>query len=123
MIIEEVRNIETDDVGRFAWSGLARYHNIGFTASMIDKIHNLNGSHSQNVKKQAAQIRHCLIQANEYRIAAKSVSLSTRPLLYYYSCMSLALAQILFKGSGNFSLDKTRGKTLTTGFCLRARIL
>lgn len=72
--------------------------------------HKILEKHRGNVVKQATQIRQCLIQAREYKDAADVTSLATRPLLLYYSLMSLALAQILFKGSGVDSLDAARGE-------------
>lgn len=85
----------------------------------IQKQHNPPSSQHHNVQKQAQQIRHCLIQAQEYRDAAKFVSLATKPLLLYYSIMSLALAEILIKSDGNGSLDKARGEHAHHGLTLR----
>ena len=61
-----------------------------------------------NAKKQAEQLRYCLTQAKEYYDAALSVSLATRPVLMYYSMMSLALSEILMKQDGRCSLDMAR---------------
>jgi hypothetical protein len=61
-----------------------------------------------NVRKQATQIRQCLIQAREYYDAATAVTLATKPVLLYYSVMSLALAEILLKQDGASSLDRAR---------------
>lgn len=119
MIVDRVRAIETDDVARFAWAGLARFHNVEYTARAIDQLHSLRGKQSGNVKKQALQIRYCLIQAYEYRKAAQVVGLSTKPLLYYYSAMSLALAEVLMKGSGDYSLDRARGKNAHHGLTFK----
>jgi hypothetical protein len=62
----------------------------------------------QDVHKQETQLRYCLIQANEYFAAANSVTLVTKPVLLYYSIMSLVLAEILFKQDGMSSLDEAR---------------
>jgi hypothetical protein len=56
------------------------------------------------------QIRYCLMQAEEYRTAANSVGLATKPNLLYYSTMSLALAELLLKHDGRYSLDRAREK-------------
>lgn len=98
------------DLNRFAWSGLRRFHHVPSVAERIMKKHNVPKNHQNNVVKQANQIRHCLIQAQEYKEAASVTSLATRPLLLYYSLMSLALAQILYKGTGATSLDAARGE-------------
>jgi len=84
-------------------------------------IHSVPTKHRENVRKQAAQIRYCLIQAREYFAAAATVTLATKPNLLYYGTMSLALAEILFKQTGDSSLDKARaenrhhGLTMTMG--------
>lgn len=119
VLINKSRIIDTDDQARFAWAGLARYHNVSYTVNALDKLHNLRGSHRANILKQAEQIRYCLIQALEYRKAAEVVGLSTKPLLYYYSAMSLALAQNLMKGTGDVSLDRARGKNAHHGLTLK----
>lgn len=119
MLISRARTIDINDQGRFAWSALAKYQNVGHAVTAIDKLHQLNGSGRKNVVKQAEQIRYCLVQAFEYKRAAEVVGLSTRPLLYYYSAMSLALAQILMKGSGDVSLDRARGKNAHHGLTLK----
>lgn len=75
--------------------------------------------HARNVRKQAEQIRYCLIQAAEYFAAAETVSLATKPLLLYYGTMSLALAEILFKQDGGSSLDIARGQNAHHGLTLR----
>src|SRR5262249_11581118 len=59
-------------------------------------------------KRQATQIRHCLAQAREYYRAAEIVTLAVKPLLLYYAAMSLALAEVLLKQTGDASLDRAR---------------
>jgi hypothetical protein len=71
-------------------------------------IHSLASSDASNAKKQAKQIAACVRQAEEYFRAARAVSIVTRPLLLYYGCSALASAQILWKGTGDVSLDKMR---------------
>ena len=93
---------------RTAWSGLRRFHHVPAVAEMLQDIHKVPEKHRKNLVKQASQIRQCLIQGREYRDAAAVASLATKPVLLYYSIMSLALAQILFKGSGQDSLDMAR---------------
>jgi hypothetical protein len=73
-----------------------------------------------HVRKQAQQLRYCLIQAREYFSAAGSVSIATKPNLLYYGTMSLALAEILFKQSGDSSLDKARSEHRHHGLSMRA---
>jgi len=92
----------------FAWSELRKFQNIEFTERCIFRLHKLDRRWAQNVRKQAIQIRQCLLQAEEYHTASKSVSLATKPVLLYYSILSLALAEILMKQSGASSLDKMR---------------
>ena len=102
------RTIPFSDVGRFAWSELKRFHNVQFVIDQLAAQY--PDASTNNLRKQATQIRYCLIQAREYADAANAVSLATKPNLLYYSIMSLALAEILFKQDGLSSLDKAREK-------------
>jgi hypothetical protein len=61
-----------------------------------------------------------MIQAREYFAAANSVSTATKPNLLYYGAMSLALAEILFKQSGQSSLDKARDDNRHHGLSMTA---
>jgi hypothetical protein len=121
MIISSVALVADGDVSRYAWSHLRRFQNVPFVAKTISQLQALPSKEKSNVKKQAEQIRACLQQAEEYFEAAQAVSLVTRPNLLYYSVMSLALAEILMKQSGESSLDKARaehrhhGLSLTVG--------
>lgn len=54
--------------------------------------HSVPKDQRPNVLKQATKIRYCLLQAKEYRDAAEGASLATKPLLLYYSVMSLAFS-------------------------------
>lgn len=82
--------------------------------------HHVSEKQRINVTKQASQIRFCLTQAREYREASQAVSLSTKPVLLYYSIMSLALAQILMNGDGRSSLDQARGEHAHHGLVFSA---
>lgn len=108
MLVEKATKVSEGDVSSFAWSGLRVFRNVEHTAAAILAAHNLGANDIKNVRKQANQIRHCLIQAEEYARAAETVTSATRPTLQYYSLVSLATAEILFKGTGDISLDKAR---------------
>lgn len=72
------------------------------------EIHCIEEKHHKNTKKQAEQIKFFLSQAKEYFDASRVVTLVTRPVLLYYSAMCLATAEVLFKQSGESSLDRAR---------------
>jgi YaaC-like Protein len=111
VIITKLRVADQTDLTRKVWAGLRTFHNVERVATiLLDEIANKNHSKSvkQNVKKQAEQIRYCLLQAREYYDASLAVSMATKPVLLYYSLMNLALAQILFTQSGDSSLDRAR---------------
>jgi hypothetical protein len=110
MILIRASVVPQTDVARFAWAGLRRFHHVPSLAETLTRIHKVPRKHHQNVTKQASQIRQCLMQAREYKDAAGVTTLATRPVLLYYSLMSLALAQVLFKGTGADSLDAARGE-------------
>ena len=109
MVIVESAQIVDNKVESFAWAGLRQFHNTEFTAEKHSRLLN-TFANNKNVKKQASQIRDCLIQAKEYYDAASSVTLATKPVLMYYCAMSLAIAEILMKGSGDVSLDRARAE-------------
>jgi hypothetical protein len=119
VIIEKVRRVVSSDLSHYAWAGLRRYQNVAFVEEQISELHALGKSAHANVRKQATQLRYCLIQAKEYFDASKSVTLATQPVLLYYSIMSLALAEVLLKQSGDSSLDRARGEHRHHGLELR----
>lgn len=108
MAINKARKIRSSDREGFAWSGLRKFQNIDIVIQDLIRTHSVPTKWHRNVRKQAQQLRYCLIQAREYFQAAQAVSLATKPNLLYYGTMSLALAEILFKQSGDSSLDKAR---------------
>ncbi len=108
MIISSARQLDANDIADFAWSRLGKYQNIESTANLISSLHRLDSKHATHARAQAEQIRYCLAQAKEYWTAANAVSLVTRPVLLYYCTMSLALAEILLKQTGESRLAKLR---------------
>jgi len=110
MIITQARAIDTDDTGDYGWVNLRRFLNVSFVEKEIIRLHGLEPRWHQDARKQATQLRYCLTQAREYSAAASAVTLATKPTLLYYSLMSLALAEILFKQTGLSSLDKARAE-------------
>jgi hypothetical protein len=121
MVINESVKISNERVQAFAWSGLRQFHNIAFTAEQHARLHGVLPS-DQNVKKQATQIRDCLMQAKEYFDASKVVTLATKPVLMHYSVLSLAIAEILMKNDGNVSLDRARVEHNHHGLNLRTSL-
>lgn len=108
LILEKGQLIGPADVHQFAWAGLKSFQSVALVAEILREFHKATRSQSGNVRKQAQQIRDCLVQAREYSDASKIVSLATKPLLAYYSTMNLALVEILFKQTGESSLDRAR---------------
>ncbi|MBB5409652.1 hypothetical protein HDG34_003594 [Paraburkholderia sp. HC6.4b] len=108
MIIKNCATYSSSDVAKYAWTRLAHYQNIDAVTRHIMTLHALPERHRANAKRQATQIRQCLMQAREYFEAAQVVSLATRPVLLYYSIMSLALCEILFKQTADSRLEKLR---------------
>jgi hypothetical protein len=92
MILTTAYVIGNEDRTEFAWSNLRRFHNVDFVEERLFRLHGLPRSQRQNAKKQATQIRYCLVQAKEYFDAAERVSLATKPTLAYYCIMSLDAA-------------------------------
>lgn len=108
MIIQRAQKVRTLSESSYAWSGLRKFQNIDLVTKRLIELHDIPKRFHRDVRKQAQQIRYCLTQAREYFVAAGAVTLATRPNLLYYGTMSLALAEILYKQSGNSSLDRAR---------------
>lgn len=120
MIISKARKVRVADPAAFAWAGLRKFQNADLVTKLLIELHNVPKKYHDDVRKQAQQIRYCLVQAREYFAAANSVTTATKPNLLYYGTMSLALAEILFKQSGASSLDKARDENRHHGLvCLR----
>jgi hypothetical protein len=119
MIIKKASLIPSDNLPKTCWAGIRRFHNVSFVFECIRELHSIPKKQEANARKQAEQIRYCLIQAKEYFDASLAVTLATKPVLLYYSIMSLALAEILLKQDGMSSLDKARGEHAHHGLELR----
>jgi hypothetical protein len=113
VIIENSRKVRTADPAGFAWAGLRRFQNVDLVTGAIVKLHNVEAKQQKNANKQAHQLRYCLIQAREYFAAATSVSLATKPNLLYYGTMSLALAEMLFKQTGESTLSRGSSRPMS----------
>jgi hypothetical protein len=120
MILTAATVVPSADVSRYAWAGLNRFQNVGFVEQQLCHLHGLSRSDRQNARKQAKQIRYALIQAKEYFDAAAAVTLATKPNLLYYCIMSLAVAEILLKQTGESSLDAAREQHRHHGLTLSA---
>jgi len=119
MIIQNTGVIASADVAQFAWSGLRRYSNVRGVKSKIVARFGLSKGQERNAEKQSEQLSFCLQQAREFFAAAQTATLATRPLQLYYGCMSLALAELLWKGDGTSSLDMLRQKHAHHGLELK----
>lgn len=118
MIISNVKKVRTIDRAAYAWAGLRKYQNLDMVTHRLTSIHGVPKKFKGDVRKQALQLRYCLVQAREYFAAAAAVSIATKPNLLYYGIMSLALAEILFKQSGNSSLDRARSENRHHGLTM-----
>jgi hypothetical protein len=76
MILPAATPVQDADLSRYAWSRLRRFRNISEVEDRIIDLHRLQPRHRADARKQATQIRYCLIQAQEYFDAAGAVSLA-----------------------------------------------
>lgn len=118
MVINNLLGFTASDVPKYMWNRLRHFSNVNHTAGLIQALHQLPAKHHQNARRQAEQVRYCLLQAREFYEAAESVSLATRPTLLYYSAMSLALAEVLLKQTGDSRLSKLRAQHGSHGLVL-----
>lgn len=107
-MVIRTRTVKCSDRRQEIWSYLRRFQDEKRACARITEIHKIGPEHEQNAKKQAEQISFSLQQAEEYFASARVVSLSTKPLLFYYGAVSLAQAVILLRNDGRFSLDRMR---------------
>lgn len=105
-----MKKINQKNLEAYAWNNLTQFHNIDYLTKILVENHKIDSRNRKNAKLQAEQIKFCLIQAKEYFDAANIVSLSTKPVMQYYGIMSMALAEILFKNSAEYRLQKIREK-------------
>lgn len=105
--------ITTDNVTQETWSRLLEFSNTDIAVHNISTRHGApkNSSEKTNYRKQAQQIRTCLLQAKEYFDAACESSLVTSPNHSYYGMISLASSVMLMLGDGRKSLDILRRDT------------
>lgn len=103
------------------WLRLKRYRDIDYVAKTLMSLHEISSKHKNNVRKQAEQISFSLLQSEEYWRSASKASIATSPLLYYYSILAMALAELLWKQSGEVSLDKARSEHGHHGLDIRMR--
>jgi hypothetical protein len=101
--------IVADNVYDEAWRRLLEFANIELT---IEDIINRHGrpkkGDQENYRKQAQQVRVCVLQAKEYFEAARHSSLFTSPNHFYYGMVALSSMAMLILGSGSKSLDYLR---------------
>ena len=119
MLITNLSTLPDDDLARAAWDGLRRHRNVEWVSQKLIERHSIPRAQHGNARKQAQQIRYCLDQAFEYFRAAQSVSLATKPVLMYYATLSLATAEILYKQTGESSLDRARAEHRHHGLIFR----
>jgi len=105
------KSIYSDNPEKTLWWMLAGYKNIDKVSEEIISRH----SSSDNAKKQAKQIKHCLEQAEEYFQAASVTSIATQPLVLYYGMVSLSWALVLYKATGDYALDRLNSDHLEHG--------
>lgn len=117
MTLQRLRLLVRSSLPEFAWLQLRQFHNVAYVTELLRARH--PAADKANLVKQAEQIRYCLVQAREYFEAAQTVSLATQPNLLYYGTMSLALSEILFKQTGESSLDRAREQHRHHGLELR----
>jgi hypothetical protein len=108
MIIKSCTTFRAADVSKYAWGRLGHFQNVDAVTKLIVDAHDVPKDQHKNVKTQATELRQCLMQAREYYDAASTVGPATRPVLLYYSIMSMALCEVLFKQDGNSRLEKLR---------------
>ncbi len=110
MVITDCSIVRSHDPAGYAWQHLQFFQNSERVAATLIQIHEIPARQRKNARKQAEQLGLCLTQARDYFKAASIVGPTTKPVLLYYGSMCLALAEVLFKQSGAYSLDAARSQ-------------
>src|SRR5205814_5857594 len=95
--------IVTRDVFRETWRRLKEFANQDIATDAITSLHGPapDRKTEANYRKQAAQMRMCILQAEEYFRSSNIVTVYTRPTLIYYGLTSLAPAVMLLRRDGS----------------------
>lgn len=116
--------ITTDDIKKETWRRLLEFANDEFTISRIEDLHGpITKKNQAAYKKQAKQIRLCLLQAQDYLESSQHSSLITSPNLIYYCAASLCSATMLLNGNGEKSLDHLRSTGKSNSHGLSKRVI
>ncbi|TGK79294.1 hypothetical protein EHQ23_16930 [Leptospira bourretii] len=100
------------DKRKAGWKHLKYFCDTEYAVSQMRYLQKIPEGNYSNLRKQAEQVRYCILQAEEYFQSAENVSIITKPNLLYYGCASLTKAMLLMLGNGTSSFDYQRKKNL-----------
>ncbi len=88
----------TDDAEKTMWDQILVYSHVGNIKSLMSNgiaSKRLNIPNQAHVDQKALEAAYSIQQAHEYYLAARAVTVSTSPLLYYYGMLSLVKALLV----------------------------
>lgn len=107
MIIQSPREIHSNLL-EYSLGRIRAYKNADYVFRRLVEVHELPAKSHRSARDLAKQIRACIINAQEHFSAAAAVSHTTRSLHLYYGLMNYALAVSIYKGGGDYRMDKLR---------------
>lgn len=117
MIISSPREIHSS-LEEYSLSRLRAYKNADHVFQRLVELHELPQKHHKSARTVAEQVRACIVNAQEHFAAASAVSHATKALHLYYGVMNYALAISIYKGGGDYRMDKLRELHASHGLTL-----
>lgn len=112
----------TDDAEKTMWDQILVYSHAGNVKSLLSNSiasKRPNIPNQEHVDQKALEAAFTIQQAHEYYLAARTVTVSTSPLLYYYGMLSLVKA-LLICNSAQLLLEDIKYHGLTKRYALVA---
>lgn len=114
MIIRSPREVHSNLLA-YSLDRIRAYKNSEYVFKRLIEVHEIPMKWHKPARDVAQQIRACIINAQEHFSAAAAVSHTTRSLHLYYGLMNYALAVSIYKGGGDYRMDKIREKHASHG--------
>lgn len=113
-----VQRISESRAADFSWRRLSTLQDVERSTKRLMDERSIPSKQRENVRKQMQQLAFSIGQAREFFKSAEVAGSSTRALMAYYGLMSLANAEVLWRGDGNDSFDARPSRYHAHGFDL-----
>lgn len=111
-----VRKISESRAADFSWRRLSTFQDVERCTKKLMDERSIPSKQRDNVRKQMQQLAFSIGQAREFFKSVEVAGASTRALMAYYGLMSLANAEVLWRGNGKDSFDARPSRYHAHGF-------